>query len=286
MRKIYVLLLLVLISIVSVGCGQQQAATTVGGDYTKASTDLKNVATGIQSTGGNASLGVSAGGDSAAQSLSIKNSSAAAQAIPAGWDASKTLSFESSYTWTTTTGATVTDEVEMYMRFLGDSGNQLSLDNLVLAKKLETVQNFSSPQYSGYLHMLMDMPTTFALPLTMNMTADGYVTYPGTTVSTFEITSLSLSITITNTSGGGSATGSMGWGYLAPGSTYAYYYGTISINLASLGADPSAMTGDVYQDLTNDGAKNGVKVGTISIGSQGGVVITLDDGTKIYAGVF
>lgn len=283
--------------IVLAGCGQQ-APTSGTGDYARASTDLKNVATGLQSTGGNISrsLGGSKIEDEGfdAFSLSSKKSGLSVQSIPAGWDSAKTISFESSYVWTTSTGIIITEEAEIYVRYLDASGNQLDPSNIftwegesfenaiLLAKKQQTAVSFSSPYYTGYMNQLTDLPSSFSPPFTMRLTADGRITFLGAPVSTFEISSLNLTIAFAGTY---AASGNMSWGYRAPESSYAYYYGTIVINTANLGVNPPAMTGDVYQDLTDDGVLNGVKIGTIAFG-ESGVKITLDNGAVIYAGVF
>lgn len=301
MKKINVLCVLGLICAVFMsGCGQQSGGGS--GDYSRASSDLQNVASGLQSSAGSTSSSTDKSGEGAGgattSSFNIGGLPAAIQSVPSGWDATKTVSFEGSYTYTTSTGAVVTQESEMYMRYLDANGNQLgtSWSDLItwevsgdgynitfLAKKQQMVSNATCPYYTGYMTQLVDLPTTFALPLSMSMTAEGWIRFTGSTVSTFEITSLSLTMTISS-AGDGSASGSMDWGYSASSSSYAYYYGTVNMSFSSLGSDPSAMSGDVYQDLTNDGAQNGVKVGTITFDSSGSVKITLDNGTVIYPG--
>lgn len=286
--------------IIMAGCGQQ-SLTSVTGDYTKASTDLKNAASGLQSAGGNISKSIGSGEGvvegAGALSLSDKSPGVSAQNLPAGWDPTKTVSWESTYTWTTSTGTVVTEEVETYFRYLDADGNQLglnytdlitwegeSLDGATfLAKKQQTVSIVSSSYYNGYISQLTEFPPIPSLPYIMNTTAEGWITFSGTTVSTFEILSLDLTVTI---AGATTATGSMNWGYRAPGSTYAYYYGAVNINISNLDANPFAMTGDVYQDLTDDGVTNGNKVGIITFEESGSIKITLDNGTVIYAGMF
>jgi len=258
---------------------------------------LQNVATGLQSSG-------SSTGNIKTSSIKISHVTPEGS----GWT-SQTYNL----TWTTTSGATVTEEGSLSTRYLDSNSNPISspvsvevnmnvtpptLKISYLAKYLQSHTHFSKTNYyQGAMNMTFNFPTgsaninlTNPVSITLSTTGEGSITFVGSTISTFEMQNLILAITIeaVQTSVTVTSRGFLDWAYKAPVSIYAYYYGTVTMDSNSANAtQPSAMVGDVYQDITNDGVKNGIKIGTITMDPTTGTIkITLNNGTVLYSGNF
>ncbi len=314
MKKIFVFMVLASLMAFGVimGCTQTTATTTTTTttttatttttlvSYSQAATDLTTVATGLQSSSGGASDSAASAGNTAGgatlEGLSISSIRVLdVKPTAEGWSEDQVYT----YVWTTEAGATVIESGHTQHRFLDADGNFVLEENMVTIEGTfpditvsfvpATIQmhgDFSSDNYLGETNMLADFPDSFGFPMTMTSSGDATLTFLSTPPATFE---MSMTMVQTMAADSGEGSGSMSWSYQPPSGAYRLYYGDMDMTMSienEVGT-PSAMTGDAYQDLTDDGVQNGNVVGTITMDPTAGIIlITLGDGTEIYAGTF
>lgn len=273
------------------GCGRQ--VQNLEGDFTKAASDLKNIATGLQSVNDNSTkISNEAGKSTAASAKTIKLQHVTPEGT--GW-----ITNAYSNSWVSQDGSTVVEEGSIAERFLDENGNPLAITELVTwetktgqagkpivdiifkVKNQQIHQHFSSAGYSGVLNTNITFPRLYSFPLTMKSTGEGSITYTASSISTFEISSISVDMLFSDVNAG-SLSANISWGYLIPTSNYyAYYYGTLSLNADDFSSGIFSASGDLYQDLTDNGIKDGVRIGSISQDSKGNIKIILSNGSEI-----
>lgn len=270
------------------GCSQSPTASDSGTtgsttaqqpNYTKAETDLKKVANGIQSQ---------TSAQKAKKATSIKslllNNRINPQHTPTE---SYWVSEPYTYSWTTSSGKVITG-VGTYSSYYLDANNNPTQDYSKAKKHI----NHSDYSASGYYSSTADTQITLpsdktSFPMISNATSQANITFVGTSPSTFEMKDFSFTVTTlkegqvykTNLNG------TMSWGFSIPGSTYTYYYGTINVAVEDITNNSFTGSGEVYQDLENNSKDDGAKVGAITLLSNS-VKITLLNGKEITPGEF
>lgn len=291
MNKSIIIAIAVFFASTLLGCSRQ--VSNLEGDFTKATSDLKNIATGLQSVNDNSTkISNEAGKSTAASAKTIKLQHVTPEGT--GW-----ITNTYSNSWISQDGSTVVEEASMAQRFLDENGNSLAITDLVTwetktgqagkpivdiifkVKNQQIHQHFSSTGYSGVLNTNNTFPRLYSFPLTIKSTGEGSIAYTTSPISTFEINSISVDMVFSDTNAG-SYSEILNWGYQIPsGNYYAYYYGTLSLNADDFSGGVFSISGDLYQDLTDNGIKDGVRIGSISHDSQGNIKIVLSNGSEI-----